>query len=169
MNPRRWWWIAPVAVIILLSTSALADSVWVKSRYAKVREGQSVRTSIVGTPGYGEELTLLRSERGYCEVELASGDKGWISRVWVSTHKPEKRNKALERLGREGRDGSTSVGYTAGSRGLSPTARRYADKNNLQDAVLALERMEGVRIPDKALDGFMKRGGLGPWRGEASE
>lgn len=165
MKPAGRWWFVTLAVVALVSSSALADSVWVKSRYAKVRAGQSVRTKVVGKPSYGEELPLLSTERGYCEVQLSEGATGWISRVWVSFKKPEDRSEALERLGREGRKGSASVGYTAGSRGLSPSARRYADKKELREALKALERMEAARIDDARLERFLKQGRLGPWRG----
>lgn len=47
--------------------------------FLRVRSAPNINSSEVGRVNPGEELTLLSEQNGWYEVELSSGDKGWVS------------------------------------------------------------------------------------------
>lgn len=158
------------ATIVLASTAAAAADVWVKTRYATVRDGQTSRSAVVAQVKRGQVLPVLKQDKGFFQVTLPDGKTGWISRIWVDTARPKGDNARLEKLGKVAREGDQEdVSFTAGARGLTPQARDYAQTRSAPEAAEALERLEQVRVSREALDAFLQAGQLGPWRAGAPE
>jgi hypothetical protein len=170
-RPLQWSLLAGLAAAILLATTAAAAAdVWVKTRYATVRDGQTSRSAVVAQVKRGQALPVLRQDKGFFQVTLPDGKTGWISRIWVDTARPKGGDARLEKLGKVARQGDQEdVSFTAGARGLTPQARDYAQTKGTPEVAEALERLEQVRVSREALDAFLAAGRLGPWRAGAPE
>ncbi len=155
-----------VAVAVLLgATSAFAEDVYVKTRYAKLRAGMSSSDATVGKLKHGTKLTVLEKKGGFLRVRTADGKEGWITKSWT-TPKMKSRSKFLESLGAAARGGGgKDISYTAGARGLSSQAQAFAgDTPDMKSIVAAIERLEKISFDDDEIDQFLKDGKLGDYK-----
>jgi len=140
---------------------ALAKSVYVNTRYAKLRAGKTSADAEVAKLAYGQELTVVGEASGFWQVRTADGKSGWIARLWTADSLPSQ-SKVAESLGAAARGGSSGVAYTAGARGLAPEAEQYAtEKGDYGAAVGAVKEMEKFEIGEAKLEAFLREGKLG--------
>ena len=152
-------------VIFFMTSSAIAGSFWVKSRYARLRAGTSSRDKVVSRLKHGQELTVVEKKGGFIRARLADGKVGWVSMTWLTNKKPKTGNQRLEALGAAARSDGSKLSYTAGARGLSAQAKAYAKSRvDAKTAMEAIERLEKIKISDDALEAFLRAGKLGDYR-----
>lgn len=165
MMQRRHLALVAAALVLLLAGSALAQTLWVRSRYARLRAGTTSKDAVVAKLHHGEAVKVLKTQGGFARVRIAGGIEGWVSSTWLSAKAPSKRNRRLETLGAAARNDGSKISYTAGARGLAPEAKTYATaKGNAAAAARALEQLEKVVISDDALDAFLSAGKLGDYK-----
>lgn len=156
--------LAAAVALTVLAGAALARTVYVKSRYAKVREGLASTSAIVGTVQIGQALEVVAEKPGFVQVKLAGGKTGWLSTLWTDPNPPAAESH-LAKIGKAARADGKEVSYTAGARGLSPESKAYAqDKPGGPEIAAAIERLEQVKVDDDTLDAFLKAGKLGDYR-----
>jgi uncharacterized protein YgiM (DUF1202 family) len=154
-----------IALLLLLAAGpVLAETVYVRTKHANLREGKTSAAAVVRRVEYGEPLEVLIAEPGFYRVRASGGESGWIASQWVSSEKP-KRSEFLAKLGQAARaEDGKQVSYTAGSRGLAGEAKQYAEQKGTAEAASSVEWMEGVKISPEALDAFLREGRLGEYR-----
>ncbi len=149
--------------LLLIAVGAWARTVYVNTRYAKVRESQASTAAQVGKVDFGDGLTVVTDQGGFLQVSVPNGKVGWIAKMWVSDTAPSKDGLA-EKAGQSVRAGGT-VTYTAGARGLTDEAKTYASSKSMGDAAAAVEKMEKFQVTDEDLEQFMRAAHLGDFRG----
>ena len=158
----RVLWAVAVCAALSAPVAAFAKSVFVNTRYAKLRSGKTSADAELARLAYGQELTVVTEGPGFLQVKTADGKQGWVSKQFTADVLPG-RSKTAESLGAAARGGSTGgVAYTAGARGLAPEAEAYATaKGDFAAAVAAVKEMESYSVPEAQLDAFLRDGKLG--------
>lgn len=148
----------------LLAPAASAATVYVKTRYAKVREAADVKSKIVKRVRLGEALKVVSRGKRYHHVKLAGGQTGWISARRVGNKKPRRTTAAGRFLGKLGHSGGgREVSYTAGARGLSQEADQYAQRKGKAASAAEVKKMEEREVSEGELDRFLREGKLGEY------
>ena len=161
---RRYLAGAVAATLLCVPALAFAAPRWVSARYLVVRAGQDSRSATVTTLRHGDAVELLKTEGSFGEVRTKAG-AGWVATRWLVATKPGGGGGLLARYGAAARSGGGDVGTTAGARGLSPEAERYAvSKAALADATKQLLWLEAIEITDEVVDAFLRDGGLGDYQ-----
>jgi hypothetical protein len=163
MHRRHRTAVAIGLVTLLMAGGALARTVYVSTRYAKVRDGRTSASAQVARVDFGQALDAQEEQQGFLHVKLPGGQAGWIAKLWTSEQPPPKEGLG-EKLGQAARSGGGEVTYTAGARGLADEAKTYAAGKDLGTAAAAVERLEKQKVDDAALEAFLEQGKLGDWR-----
>lgn len=152
--------------LLFLTGIALAESVFVQSKTAKLRSGKTSLDSVVADLKFGEPLEVLSKEGNWLEVQTARGAKGWIFAGKTTPTKPAgSEDTALAKLGKSfRRTEAGDVTASAGARGLDKVSEGYAHRVGItQQHRDAIDRMAGYRINDQDVEDFLKEGGLGEY------
>ena len=168
---RRRRQVPSLIIMSLISLSlftglALAETVFVQGKTAKLRSGKTSLDTIVADLKYGEALEVLRKDGNWLEVQTESGIKGWLFANKITTTKPAGgSDDTLAKLGKSLRRSEASdVTASAGARGLDKVAEGYAKNAGItkqhRDTV---DRMAAYQIPDQEVEDFLKSGGLGEY------
>ncbi len=154
-----------VIALGLLSGIALAETVFVQGKTAKLRAGKTSLDRVVADLKFGEALEVLKKEDNWLEVRTAAGVKGWIFANKTTTTKPSGGDDALAKLGKSFRRTEASdVTASAGARGLDKASETYANKAGItQQHRDAVDRMTAYQIGDQDVEDFLKEGGLGEY------
>jgi uncharacterized protein YgiM (DUF1202 family) len=157
-------------LLLVFAGSAVADEVYVKTRYAKLRSGTSSRDATISKVKHGAKLTVLETKGGFLRVKAPDGKEGWITKSWT-TPELKSRSKFLEGLGAAARGGGNNdVSFTAGARGLSSQAASFAgNMPDLKAVVVSIEKLEKIEITVDELDKFLQEGQLGDYRQESAK
>jgi len=161
----------PLVALLLLSLYgltgvALADTVFVQSKTAKLRSGKTSLDSVVADLKFGEPLEVLSKEGSWLEVQTVRGAKGWIFVGKTTSTKPiSSEDDALTKLGKIFRKTEAGdVTASTGARGLDKVSEGYANRVGItQRDRDAVDRMAAYRIPDQEVEDFLKSGGLGEY------
>ena len=162
---------APLITLLLLSlylltVVALAETVFVQSKTAKLRSGKTSLDSVVADLKFGESLEVLGKEGNWLEVQTTRGAKGWIFAGKTTPTKPTVgEDDVLAKLGKSfRRTEAGDVTASAGARGLDKVSEGYANRVGItQQHRNAIDRMAGYRITDQEVEDFLKNGGLGEY------
>jgi uncharacterized protein YgiM (DUF1202 family) len=152
--------------LYLLTGVALAETVFVQSKTAKLRSGKTSLDSVVADLKFGEPLEVLTKEGSWLEVRTASGAKGWIFAGKTTPTKPRgSEDDVLALLGKSfRRTEAGDVTASAGARGLDKTSEGYANRAGISQRDRdAVDRMAAYRITDQEVEEFLKSGGLGEY------
>ena len=150
----------------LLTGVALADTVFVQSKTAKLRSGKTSLDNVVADLKFGEPLEVVRKEGSWLEVQTSRGAKGWIFAGKTTSTKPtSSEDDALTKLGKGIRSADAGdVTASAGARGLDKVSEGYASRVGItQQHRDAVDRMAAYRIADQEVEDFLKSGGLGEY------
>lgn len=161
----------PLIILLLLSLSlsagaALAETLYVQAKAAKLRAGKTSLDSVVANLRFGEPLEVLRKDGSWLEVQTAAGKMGWIFAGKTTAVKPSgSADDALARLGQSmRRTEAGDVTATAGARGLDKVSEGYANRTGItQRDRDAVDRMAAYRLSDQEVEDFLKEGGLGEY------
>ena len=163
---RRSLIITLLVGLSLLTGIALADTVFVQSKTAKLRSGKTSLDSVVADLKFGEPLEVLSKEGSWLQVQTARGAKGWIFAGKTTPTKPAgSEDDALAKLGRSfRRTEAGDVTASAGARGLDKVSEGYANRVGItQRDRDAVDRMAAYRLSDQDVEDFLKEGGLGEY------
>ena len=162
---------APLVTLLLLSlylltSVALAETVFVQSKTAKLRSGKTSLDSVVADLKFGESLEVLGKEGNWLEVQTTRGAKGWIFAGKTTPTKPAGgEDDVLAKLGKSfRRTEAGDVTASAGARGLDKVSEGYANRVGItQQHRDAIDRMAAYRISDQEVEDFLKQGRLGEY------
>ncbi len=161
---RRGLWGLALASFLVAAPAWADKTVYVNTRYAKLRDGKTSASKELVKLAYGEAVTVQADEGAFLRVSTAAKITGYLGKQWVADSLPS-RNQTAEGLGEAARAGTGGVSYTAGARGLSSEAEEYASsKADAATAIAAVKQMEAFAISDDELDTFLKTGHLGEYR-----
>ena len=109
-----------LSILHRLTGVALAETVFVQSKTAKLRSGKTSLDSVVADLKFGEPLEVLGKEGNWLEVQTARGAKGWIFASKTTQTKPAgSEDDMLAKLGKSfRRTEAGDVTASAGARGL---------------------------------------------------
>jgi len=152
--------------LYLLTGVALAETVFVQSKTAKLRSGKTSLDSVVADLKFGEPLEVLGKEGNWLAVQTARGAKGWIFAGKTTPTKPAgSEDDVLAKLGKSfRRTEAGDVTASAGARGLDKVSEGYANRVGItQRDRDTVDRMATYRITDQEVEDFLKSGGLGEY------
>jgi len=144
---------------------AVAETVYVQGKTAKLRAGKTSLDRVVAALKFGDPLEVLRKDGTWFEVRTAAGVSGWIFANKTTATKPSGQDDELARLGKTfRRTESSEATASAGARGLDKVSEGYANRVGItkqqRDAV---DRMTAYQITDQEVEDFLKDGGLGEY------
>jgi len=125
MQPKH---LIATALALAITSTALAESLWVKSATTDLREGKVAVYPSVATVSKGQEVTVVSRDGKWVQVS-AAGKTGWVFESALSATKV-------------GGDLTLTPGATAemstgiAARGLQPGAETYVQSRNLSKAPL---------------------------------
>ncbi len=148
-----------VALLLLASTPALAESLFIQSAKAKLMDNPSFKGAVVATAEKGDEVALVERKDKWVKVSFKD-KQGWVSALLVGTKPPADKVTIIK----EGEDANqkesvrrraSSSASAAAARGLRQDDRARASdegQTNYKD----LEKMESNKVDAKAVDEFSK-------------
>jgi len=143
------------------------ESQWVTSEGAKLKTDHRASSKTIATLPIGTEVTVLDSEKRWRYIRTPSQQEGWIYRGRLSDSPPEKETEGTEDLfgSLTGSGISADEADTGRSiRGLSKEANEYAKKTGTPVSYQkALDRVLAMRISEKELVVFLKKGKIGEY------
>ncbi len=154
-----------LAIVLLMASTALGRTVYVKSRFAKLYDGTGFKAKPIAMLKTNTELEVISQKKKLLQVKLKDGRQGWVPQNWVNSTKKSK-SSWLSSVGKaaRGSDGK-DVSYTAGARGLSAEAESFAtNRPGAKEAAAHVKRMESIKVSNAALAAFLDAGGLGDRR-----
>lgn len=155
--------VAVAAFVLLAAVAAAQQTVYVKVNDAKVRSGATADATVVASPAKGASLTVVATEGPRYKVRTADGKEGYISRLHVSTTKPDSGGGTLSGIGRS--EVKANEAQTVASiRGLSPAAKTLAQNQGLSaQAVQFAEKMESesAKVSDAQVENFLQAEKIG--------
>ena len=167
---RRLRIIPPLITILLISLPllagvALAETVFVQGKTAKLRSGKTSLDNVVADLKFGEALEVLRKDGNWLQVQTAEKVTGWIFSNKTAATKPSGGDETLAKLGRSFRRSEASdVTAAAGARGLDKVSEGYANRSGItQQHRDTVDRMTAYRMNDQEVEDFLKDGGLGEY------
>jgi hypothetical protein len=152
--------------LLFLTGVALADTVYVQAKNAKLRAGKTSLDPVIADLRFGDALEVLRTQGRWLEVETAQGAKGWIFAGKTTPTRPAaSEDDPLAMLGKSfRRTEAGAVTASAGARGLDKVSEGYANRVGItQQQRDAIDRMAAYRISDQDVEEFLKEGGLGEY------
>jgi uncharacterized protein YgiM (DUF1202 family) len=150
---------------ITMTDAAFGETVYVAAKSAQLRSGKTSLDPVVASLKLGETLEVVKRDDRWLQVQTAKGVKGWIYHTNVSASKPAGGDNELAALGRNMRQtDSSGVTASAGARGLDKASEGYANRAGItQQHREAVDRMTAYKIPDEAIQEFLKSGRLGEY------
>ena len=154
-----------VLSILCLSSTALAETVYVQAKSATIRSGTTSLSQVMATVPYGQALELIENGESWYKVRSQNGAVGWIYHTKVSSSKPSGQESSLAALGKDfRRSESSSVTGTAGVRGLDEYSAGYAKRSGIAARHrTAVDRMTNYRLTDREVEAFLESGKLGEY------
>lgn len=152
--------------LLFLTGVALAETVFVQSKTAKLRSGKTSLDSVVADLKFGEPLEVLNKEGNWLHVQTARGAKGWLFAGKTTPTKPAgSEDDVLAKLGKSfRRTEAGDVTASAGARGLDKVSEGYANRVGItQQHRDTIDHMAAYRISDQDVEDFLKEGGLGEY------
>ncbi len=165
-NPNKMLFRIFIVVLSLtVAGTAMAETVYVQAKTAKLRTGKTSLDAPVADVKFGEALEVLRKDGSWLEVQTDAGKKGWIFAGKTASAKPAGGDDELAKLGQSMRRGEAGdVTASAGARGLDKASEGYANRSGItQRDRDAVDRMTAYRMSDEEVDKFLKEGGLGEY------
>ena len=165
LRNRRFFIVFTAWALLLLATAtAQALTVYVNTRFARIRSGKTAMSPVVGQATFGQALAVLGDEGTFWRVQLPDGKLGFLAKAWAGADAPSKDGIA-EQIGKSARGGQGGgVSYTAGARGLTEQAATDGNRADLATAAAAVVRMEKVKLAPDAIDKFLSDGKLGDYK-----
>ncbi len=150
---------------ITMTDAAFGETVYVAAKSAQLRSGKTSLDPVVASLKLGETLEVVTREDHWLQVQTSLGFKGWIYYNNVSASKPAGGDSGLAAMGRSFRGTDASnVTASAGARGLDKASEDYAKRSGItQQQRDAVDRMTTYKIPDEAIQEFLKSGRLGEY------
>ncbi len=156
------------SICLWAATAFAAETLWVTSDNAQLKESASASSRTIATVPIGVEVKVLKSEKRWHQIRIPSGEQGWMYRGRLSETAPEQASK-------EG--GGDLFGTLASSnikadeastgrsiRGLSEETEEYAKNRNTPQATKeALDRVLALQISEQELQDFLKKGKIGEY------
>jgi hypothetical protein len=147
---------------VVLATASL-KTVYVQASRIDLKDSPKSGSARIGDVIRGEQLTVLETQGTW--IKIKAGKKtGWISRLFVSSHRPvgnaDLMKDVPESLPTSSRRRPSSYSVSATARGLMTSERGREGREMYQVDGEALERMEKYSLPKNVLDGFKTNGRL---------
>lgn len=142
-------------------------AMWVTSDKARLKSKPKASSTTFSTIPVGTEVSVLESKKRWYLVRTSSGEKGWIYRGKLSDTPPEKETEESENLFSSMQNSSISADEAQTSRsirGLSKETEQYAQQRGTPEVYKkALDQVLAIRITDKEVDVFLKKGKIGEY------
>ena len=115
-----------VVGMVVLAGIAPAETLYVKSKTAKLRAGKTSIDPVVGDLKVGEPLELLRTEGHWIEVRTTGGARGWLPVSNTAIAKPPGSDEDLAKGECFPQTEASDVTASAGARGIGDASRSLA-------------------------------------------
>ena len=154
-------------IVLVWAGTALAETVYVRARSAKIRAGQTALHSVLERVPRGTPLEVLERGDRWLLVKTPKGNQGWVYASRTATEKAAQEGGLLARLGKEFRGEAAETAAAAGARGLDRLAEDYAKRAGVRAAhIAAMNRAEklSARITEQQVEDFLRKGKVGEYR-----
>jgi len=149
-----------LSAILVFSAHAAEDNVmYVQAVKTQIRAEANMSAAVVADIARGDELKVLEKKDPWLKIDF-KGQQGWVSRLFVNTHKPignadlTKDVKTSPEKDSRRRSGSYNV--VASTRALQAGNRTREGRESYQSDMQAVQQMEAFKVEDKDLVNFQK-------------
>jgi len=157
--------LAALALAALAGALALADTVYVKARNARMLDKpDAYEGKLVKRLDYRDKLQRTEKGEEWDKVE-SSGQAGYVrSRDLDTKQPPDTREQGS---GWTWAQGGSDPTFTAGTRALGPLGKQYTSTNNLEAGRRVVEdRMDKMQLDPRKLEAFQREGRVGEFAGK---
>jgi len=167
MKTRHIFGLLTTFLFLSVATGFTAETQWITSEGAKLKTDHKASSKTIATLPIGTEVTVLDSKKRWRYIRTPSDQEGWIYRGRLSDSPPENETEGSEDLfgSLTGSGISADEADTGRSiRGLSTETQEYAKKTGTPVSYQkALDRVLAMRISEKELVAFLKKGKIGEY------
>lgn len=137
---------------------------YVQATKASLKDAPRMNAGNLALLNRGDELTIVESKGLWLRAK-GREKEGWISKLFLSTHKPigeaELMKDIPQSLEKASRRRSSSYAVSAAARGLMTTERGRHGRELYQSDYESLDKLEQVRLTPAQLEGFRSSANLG--------
>ncbi len=152
------------ATFVGLFKSASAETLYVQAAQTDLKQASAMNAPRVATLKRGDSLDVQEKQGIWYRV-TASGNSGWVSKLFVSANKPvgsADLNKEVQvSLEKASRRRSSSYSVAASTRGLSAVGRAREGRDAYESDFDALREIENFSLSTGKLDNFKRSARLG--------
>jgi len=153
------------ALLVLLQTSgALADTLYVKKSGTKLNSAPSGKSSVVALLKKGDAVERISVSGKFIEVKSGSG-KGWVFKFKLTDKAPINdtgEDDVIAGLFGKQKVSAAEASSSSSIRGLSPLSEKHARDNGIsEDDILAVKKMENVKATPAEVSQFLEKRSLG--------
>ena len=166
---KNWYFSLPLAAMLVFWGIAVSagGTMWVASENAKLKSQPKASSKTLSTLAVGTKVSVMESEKRWYRIQTTSGKKGWMYRGKLSDAPPAEETEESENLFTSMQASSISADEAQTSRsirGLSKETEQYAKQRKTPKVYKkALDQVLAIRITDKEVDLFLKKGKIGEY------
>lgn len=166
---KKRYFITALAAVLFFSVIPVfaGDTMWVTSDKARLKSKPKASSTTFATVPVGSKVSVLESKKRWYRVRISSGEKGWMYRGKLSDTPPAKETEESDNLFSSMQSSSISADEAQTSRsirGLSKETEQYAQQRGTPEVYKkALDQVLAIRITDKEVDLFLKKGKIGEY------
>ena len=156
-----------VGITSFLSVALSQDSskqIYVQAVQTHLRQTPQMNAKSVSQLKRGQKLEVVSKKGIWFEVQVGS-QKGWVSKLFISTHPPvghaELHQGVKDDLAKASRRRSSSYAVSASTRGLDASARVRDGRELYRSDFDALEKIEKINVSSTDLEKFANAAKLG--------
>ena len=157
MNRRfsRWVTICSVLVAMQAAQAAAPSTMSVQVKTGQVRATPSYLGKVTGDLAYADQVTILKQQGEWMQVQMKSGQTGWVHQSALS------KKKIVLSSGTTTAQTSTSGEELAlAGKGFNSDVEGQFKQQNKDIDFTWIDKMEKIKVDPKEAVAFLKEGGL---------
>ncbi len=142
-----------IAILLLVFVSLFArsnDIRYVSVEQVFVKTGTNFFSRKIAELYYGQEVILLSEKGNWCEIEVSSNIRGWVSKTSVTSKKIIIRDKNVT---------TTTDELALAGKGFNQEVENYYEEEKSIDFSL-VDSIEEIYVDEKILQDFILQGQL---------
>jgi len=148
-------WIMIGCIVLVATSTWAARQMSVQVREGQLRSRASFLGAVQGKVAYGDRVTVLQTQAGWCQVQSKSGKTGWIHKSALT------RKKVVVGSGMsDARTGASGEEVALAGKGFSAEVEAAYKKENKKIDYTWVDWMIKLNVSENQMRTFLEKGDL---------
>lgn len=157
MNYKFSTWFAVCSVLVTLQAAQAATpaTMSVQVKTGQVRVSPSYLGKVTGDLAYGDQVTILKQQGEWMQVQTKSGQTGWVHQSALS-----KKKIVLSSGTTTAQTGTSGEELALAGKGFNSDVEGQFKQQNKDIDFTWIDKMEKIKVDAQEAVAFLKEGGL---------